>query len=179
MKKQEKIFAVANLKERLKEAKTIVLTDFRGLTVPQISQLRSLVKKAGGNLLVVKNTLFKIAAKETGLPREFTEGESLQGPTAVVLVYEDEIAPIKAVFDFAKTTGLPTFKSGIWEDRVLTGEEVERLGSLPGRDQLVGKLISILSSPGVRLVGILSGNQQKLIYILKNSVRMTQKGGDY
>lgn len=174
MKKQEKIFAVADLKERLKEAKAVILTDYRGLTVPQMNQLRSLVKKAGGQILVVKNTLFKLAANQAGLPREFTEGESLRGQTAVVLAYQDEISPIKSVFDFARNTGLPSFKTGIWEERILSREEIERLGSLPSHQELLGKLSSILSSPSTRLIQVLAGNQRKLIMILQHRGEVTE-----
>ncbi len=167
MKKQEKIFAVADLKERLKEAKAVILTDYQGLTVPQMNQLRSLVKKAGGQILVVKNTLLERALKEAKLPKL-----ELTGQTAVVLAYQDEISPIKSVFDFARSTGLPSFKTGIWEERILSREEIERLGSLPSHQELLGKLSSILSSPSSRLTQVLAGNQKKLIMILKT------KGGE-
>ncbi|MFZ5366558.1 MAG: 50S ribosomal protein L10 [Patescibacteria group bacterium] len=167
MKKQEKIFAVANLAEGLKQAKSIVLTDYRGLTVPQISQLRTLVKKAGGQFLVVKNTLLKLALKEQKLPEL-----ELSGPTALVLAYQDELAPIKSVFDFAKTQGLPTFKSGIWEDRALTKEEVEKLGSLPSRQELIVNLLSLLRFPSERFVNVLGANTKKLILVLNAKCKM-------
>jgi len=88
MKKQDKIFTVQNLAAQLKEAKTVVLTDYQGLTANQISQLRTMVKKVGGELMVVKNTLLQRALKEASLPVPENEG-----PTAIVIGIEDEIEP--------------------------------------------------------------------------------------
>ena len=163
MKKQDKIFTVQNLSAKLKEAKTIVLTDYQGLTANQISQLRTMVKNVGGELMIVKNTLLQRALKDASLPVPENEG-----PTAIVIAREGEIEPIKTLSQQQKNLGLPKFKSGIWEDRLITAEELEELGQLPGRDQLLAKLASLLRSPGVRLIGSLSGSQQKLILILRN-----------
>lgn len=174
MKKSEKIFAVQDLTERLKQAKSIVLADYRGLKVSQMGELRSLVKKAGGELMVVKNSLLKLAAQQGGLPREFTEGEFFRGPTAITISYQDELAPLKAINDFAKTASLPSFKSGIWEKRVLSAEEVQRLASLPSKNELMAKLVGQLFSPTYSLVNVLIANHQKLIYVL--SARM--RGGE-
>ena len=162
MKKQDKIFTVQNLAAKLKEAKTVVLTDYQGLTANQITQLRTMVKNVGGELMVVKNTLLQRALKDASLPIPENEG-----PTAIVIGIEDEIEPIKTLSQHQRNLGLPKFKSGIWEDRVITAEELDELGQLPSKDQLLVKLTSLLRSPGVRLVGSLSGNQRKLVLILK------------
>ncbi len=163
MKKQDKIFTVQNLAAKLKEAKTVVLTDYQGLTAEQISQLRIIVRKVGAEVVVVKNTLLQKALEEASLPVPENEG-----PTAIILATEDEIEPIKTLSQYQRNLGLPKFKSGIWEDRLITAEELEELGQLPGREQLLVKLASLLRSPGVKLIGSLSGNQRKLILILKN-----------
>ena len=162
MKKQEKIFTVQNLAAQLKEAKTVVLTDYQGLTANQIAQLRTMVKNVGGELVVVKNTLLERALKDASLPVPENEG-----PTAVIIATEDEIEPIKAISKHQKNVGLPKFKSGIWEDRLITAEELDEIGMLPSKDQLLVKLASLLRSPGLRLVGTLSNNQRKLVLILK------------
>lgn len=171
MKKQEKIFTVQNLVEKLKEAKMITLADYRGLTVSQMGQVRDLVRKDGGEMTVIKNTLLKRALQETDLlsiDKELTDEEmGLTGPTAVVIAYEDELAPLKTIANFAKTTGLPTFKTGVMEGQLLTKEDVERLSRLPGKQDLQIKLLGLLSSPAFRLVQVLSANQSKLLYILK------------
>lgn len=162
MKKTEKILTVANLTEKLKLAKSIILADYRGLSVSQMGELRNLVKKAGGELTVVKNTLLKRAFENAKLPEL-----KLEGPTAIAIAYEEEMAPLKAISDFAKNFGIPSFKSGIWEGKVLTDQELERLGSLPGKNELISRLINILSSPTFGLLNVLSSNQGKLIFILK------------
>lgn len=163
MKKQDKIFTVQNLAAKFKEAKTVILTDYQGLTAEQLSRLRTDVKKVGGEIIVVKNTLLEKALKDASLPVPENEG-----PTAIVISTEAEIEPIRAISQHQRNVGLPKFKSGIWEDRLLTSQELDELGQLPGREQLLVKLTSLLRSPSVRLISSLSGNQRKLILILKN-----------
>ncbi len=176
MKKQEKNFAVLDLAERIKQAKTIVLVDFRGLNALQMNNLRNLVREAEGELKVVKNTLFKRALDQAKMP-----ALELTGSTALILSQKDELAALKAVFGFSKTYGLPTFKSGIWEDRILTREEIERLATLPSQQELFGKIFGLLTAPAIRLNQVLSGNEQKLVYILQSRLeRMNSKkeGGE-
>lgn len=160
MRKQDKIFTVQNLAEKLKEAKSLVLIDYRGLTVEQTGQLRNLVKKAGGELTVVKNTLLKLALKDT-------ENLELTGPTAIIIAYEDELAPLKKIAEFARSIGIPSFKSGIWEGKVLSKDEIETLSLLPEKNELINQLLNILTSPTARLVNLISKNPTKLILILK------------
>lgn len=167
MRKQDKIFTVQNLSAKLKEAKTIVLTDYRGLTADQLNKLRTMVKNVGGEIIVVKNTLLEHALKDASLPVPENEG-----PTAIIISPEDEIETIRVISKHQKNIGLPKFKSGIWEDRLLTPEELGELGRLPGKNQLFLRLAAILRSPSLRLIGTLSGNQRKLILVLKT------KGGD-
>jgi len=167
MKKQEKIFTVQNLTAKLKEAKTIVLADYRGLTADQINQLRKMIKKAGGEIMVIKNTLLIRALRGASLP--IPEN---QGPTALVFSNQEEIEPIRILSKHQKESGLPKFKSGIWDDRLITAEELNEIGQLPNKNQLLLKFISLLRSPSHRLVNSLSINQRKLILILKN------KGGE-
>jgi large subunit ribosomal protein L10 len=162
MRKQDKIFTVQNLAAKFKEAKTVILTDYQGLTAKQLSQLRTMVKKVGGEIIVVKNTLLKRALEDASLPIPENEG-----PTAIVISTEAEIEPIRAISQHQRNIGLPKFKSGIWGDRLITAEELEELGQLPSKDQLLVKLTSLLRSPSVRLISSLSGNQRKLALILK------------
>jgi len=170
MKKQDKIFTVENLTEQLREAKSVVLTDYRGLTVGQITQLRSQIKKSGGELMVVKNTLLGRALSNLGLD---PESQDLEGPTAIIIATQDELAPLKTATAFAKINNLPTFKSGVWEGRALTSAEVQRLSVLPGRDELTRQLLGVLATPTAKLVNIVTNNPKKLILLLKK-----MEGGD-
>lgn len=168
MKKVEKNIAVADLTERAKKAKTIVLVDYRGLTVPQISTLRTNIRKAGGEITVAKNTLMKLALQNAELKIQNYELLGLEGPTATIFGYDDEVGPIKAIFEFAKTNSIPVFKSGLMADKLLTKDELETLAKLPAKEQLIAKLVGLLASPTYRLVSVLKGNPTKLVYILKN-----------
>lgn len=174
MKKQEKIFTVQNLAEKLKDVKMVTLADYRGLTVSQMGQIRDLVRKDGGEITVIKNTLLKRALQEAGLlpaDKDLTDEDlGLTGPTAVVIAYEDELAPLKAIANFSKINGLPTFKIGILEGQLIAKEDIERLSRLPDKQDLQIKLVGLLSSPAFRLVQVLSANQGKLLYILKTKV---------
>lgn len=153
---------VLEVKEKLEKAKVMVLVDYRGLTVAQVSDLRRKLREVGGDMAVVKNTLVfraleaKVADKLSAV---------LNGPTAVVFSI-DEVSGPKVLVNFAKSAGLPTLKAGILEDRVLTAEEVGALALIPGREVLNGKLVGMLASQPTRLVWALSGNLQKLVSVL-------------
>ena len=164
MKKQEKIFTVDNLTAQLKEAKSVVLANFRGLNVAQLAQLRSQVKKNGGQFQVVKNSLLKRALANLDL--EIPEAE-MEGPTAIIVAIQEELEPLKAVANFAKINTLPTFKSGIWEGKVLTQTEIEQLSLISGKNELMVQLLAVLASPTARLTRVIADNPKKLILILK------------
>ncbi len=170
MKKQDKIFTVDNLTATLQEAKSCVLADYRGLKMAQLSQLRGQLKSAGGQLSIVKNSLLKRVLENLGLT---LSEEDLTGPTAIIIALEEELAPLKVLAGFIKTNSLPVLKSGVWEKRVLTREEVERLSLLPAKNELIRQLPGILASPTARLVQVIANNPQKLIIILKKL-----EGGD-
>lgn len=163
---QRKIFTVQNLTQKLKDAKALVLTDYRGLSVSQMTDLRSQVQKAGGEVEVVKNRLLGRAAKEA---RVKIADEALTGPTAVCWAWENEIGPIKALHQFALNTGLPKIKFGIFAGKITPLERIVQLASLPTMEELKRRLVVILQSPTFGLVNALNWNAKKLIYILRNS----------
>lgn len=161
---QRKIFTVQNLTQKLKDAKALVLADYRGLSVLQMADLRAEVKKGGGELEVVKNRLLGKAAKEAKVA---ISDEALTGPTAACWAWEDEIGPIKALHQFAQKTGLPKIKFGVFAGKITPLERIAQLASLPTREELKRKLINVLSSPTTGLVNALNWNAKKLVYILK------------
>lgn len=173
MPTSKKIFTVQNLTEKLKQAKGLILFNYQGLDVSQMTNLRQEVKKAEGEFEVVKNTLLQLAIKED--PASVRQLAELQGPTAALWVYKDNLAPIKAVFDFIKSNDLPKIKLGFWGKDLLSSEQIKELASLPGVEVLRAKLIGTLQSPTCRLVNSLRWNIAKLIYILKAK---KDKGGD-
>lgn len=164
MKKQEKIFEVENLTAKIKEAKSVALADYRGLTAGQMATLRSLVKKAGGKLQVVKNTLLLRALANAKL---IEEDLKLEGPTLALFAKEDEFSPLKALVSFGKANNLLALKFGFFEGEFQDSERISQIASLPGKEELRAKLVGLLAQPSHRLVYDLNFNLQKLVIILK------------
>lgn len=170
MPSQQNITAVRDLSDKLSRAKLVILSDYSGLPVNLQRDLREKITQTGGQFLVAKNTLFKLAFQEKrkGLPRDVED--VLRGPTAFLFAFEDEIAPIKALIEFSKEHELPKSKLGIWlkpSERLLSEEEINELAELPTKDQLRSQLIGSLNTPISRLVHVLSGNYKKLVFVLK------------
>lgn len=158
MIKPEKISTVTNLKNLLSQSKSVAIIDFQGIKVGQATELRKVIRKAGGQYLVAKNTLFKIAAKIKDL--------DIKGISGFVFSMTDEISAIKAVADFAKKNQIPTFKSGLLGDKILTIAEVTHLATIPDKNTLISKLLGSLKSPQYGLVHSLNWNISKLVRTL-------------
>jgi large subunit ribosomal protein L10 len=169
MKKSQKFFTVDNLKEKAKQAKALILTDYTGLNVEQINQLRAEIKKDGGEYEVVKNNLLKIATKETDLD---LKEQKVDGATAALWVYSDDIKPLKTLNTFIKKNERPTVKFGFWGPDLLDETKFKELANLPGLEELRGKLVGFLKSPLFGLAYNLKFNLSKLVFILK------AKGGE-
>ncbi|TPX04881.1 50S ribosomal protein L10, partial [Schumannella luteola] len=127
---------VAELTDEFRNSNAIVLTEYRGLTVAQLKQLRSSIRE-NASYAVVKNTLTKIAAKEAGV-----EGldDLLEGPSAIAFVHGDTVAVAKALRDFAKANPLLVVKGGYFDGAALTAAEVGKLADLESREVLLAKL---------------------------------------
>src|SRR5690606_7287967 len=110
-----------------------------------------------------KNTLMSIAAKQAD---KSVDEEVLKGPTATLFAFGDEVAPLKALVNFAKEQELPTIKSGFLGAEVLTAAQVSALAALPGRDELIAKTVGSIKSPLNGLVNVLNGNVRGLVYAL-------------
>ena len=163
MPNTKKIFTVQNLAEKFKQAKGLILTDYSGLKVNQINELRNKIKKAGGEFEVVKNTLLRLAAENSQL----SISNFQEGPTAALWLYSQDLSPLKILDNFIKQTELPKIKFGFWEGEEINAEKIAELASLPGIDQLRGQLLVFLQSPTFRLANALSWNLKKLILVLK------------
>ena len=161
--------SVAQLRELLADASTFFLVDYQGLSAGDLHALRAKVRAAGGRLLVAKNTLVNVVLKEHGV-----EGfdATLQGPTAIVLVGEDPVAPAKALTDFAKDhpKDLPAAKGGRLQGSVVGPETLAKIAKLPPREQLLSELIGVLQAPLTQLVGVLSAPQRDLVTVIDNYV---------
>jgi large subunit ribosomal protein L10 len=154
----QKTSLVSELQDLLKNSKSVAVVDYKGLKVSQSTELRRLVKKAGGNLVVTKNTLFKIAANLKDL--------KLEGPSAFIFSLTDEVSALKAVATFSKKNSLPTFKMGFLGQDQLSVEQVTSLASLPDKPTLVAKTLGSLKSPLFKLVYSLNWNLGQLVRTL-------------
>ena len=158
MPNEKKIQIVEQLKEKLSKAQGVVLTDYQGLSVPEVEVLRRSLQEVGASYQIVKNTLLKLA---------LDKGEKFVGPTAVVLSYEDEIKPLKALYDFAKEHPALEVKGGFFEGAFLAAEKLKEIAFLPSRDVLLAKVVGMLQSPIVRFANVGKGNQIGLVRVLQ------------
>ena len=135
---------VAEVAEQFKNASSVVVVDYLGITVEQATNLRSELRKAGVQFAVVKNSILSRAAKEAGL-----EGmdDVFKGPSAVAFSNEDVVAPAKILADFAKKVEALEIKAGVIEGKVSSKEEIEALAKLPNREGLLSMLLSVLQAP--------------------------------
>lgn len=158
-----KIESVYALDEKVRRAKTIAFVDYHGLTVGQVSNLRDKIKVAGGEMTVAKNTLVKRALLKNNLP---DTSSRLAGPTATVFSYEDETAPIKAIAESIKLTGLPKFKFGFFGQNILDSTGLENLAKIPGREILQGQVVNLIAAPLKGMVNVLNANIRNLAVVL-------------
>jgi large subunit ribosomal protein L10 len=164
MDRTQKETFVSDLRERLQRAPVVYLTDFTGLDVKSITDLRRSLKDSGAEYLVVKNRLAKLALEGTELP---DISEDLVGPTGIVLGYDDVVAPAKALTDFARIHDKkPSFKLGILENAVLQPEQIDRIANLPSREQLYSQLAGALQAPMAMLATALEGKVQEMAGLL-------------
>ena len=172
MNRREKEQVISELHETLREFKAVIFTDFRGLNVEEITRLRSQLQEASVEYRVVKNTLMRLASKETSL-----EGLSdlFVGPTAMAVSNDDPLAPAKILSEFSKGTPMLEIKGGIVEGRVVGPREIEGMAKLPGQEVLLGNLLRLLKGGQVRLVNVLSAQITRLVQVLE-AIRMARQG---
>ncbi|PTX58164.1 LSU ribosomal protein L10P [Melghirimyces profundicolus] len=135
---------VAEIVEKLSNSKATILTDYRGLNVAQMTELRKQLREAGVDFQVLKNTMIRRATAETNLSEL---DEHLVGPTAVAFSEEDVVAPAKVLNQFAKENQDLEIKGGVLEGRVISIDEIKELANLPSYEGLVSMLLSVLQAP--------------------------------
>jgi large subunit ribosomal protein L10 len=172
---------IKEIKEKLEKAKSITFADYTGLSSEQANQLRRDVKEAGGEIMISKNTLMKVALKETENASINTSSKDsekdLEGPTMAVFGFSDPIAPIKALFEFARNFELPKIKSAIIEGIYNSAEKVEEIKNIPSRDILIAKFIGGLNAPITGLVSVMGGVQKKFAYAVNAIAKKKSEGG--
>jgi large subunit ribosomal protein L10 len=144
MNREQKAAAVAEIAANIKESQAVFAVDYRGLSVPQASELRSRLRAADARFAVVKNTLTERAADEAGAE---ALKELLQGPTALTFVHGDAAAAAKAISDYGRETDLLPFKGGFMDGNALSAEDIGAIAKLPSRDVLYAQLVNIVAYP--------------------------------
>jgi large subunit ribosomal protein L10 len=162
-----------SLAKTFRAVDTAVLIDYKGITVPQVTELRRQIRAAGGNYTVVKNTLAKRAAKGTTF-------ESLDshfaGPTAVVSTGGDPVAIAKTIQTFNKTAPVLKVKAAVVQGKSVAATAVDELASMPSKPELYAKLLYVLNAPAQGLVTVLSGVQRGLVTALSAYAEKKEKG---
>lgn len=165
----EKETAVAELKEKLGRAKSLVLVNNKGLTVAQATKLRKKAREAGVEYRVAKNTLMRIAAQGSELSGMEGLFPLLEGPTVFAFGYEDPVAPAKVLSDFIKEGKLTTLeiKGGWLEGRALDTADIKALAELPSRDVLLGRVVGGMQGPMYGFAGVLAGVMRQFAYAVE------------
>jgi len=174
MLKREKERVVADLVERLRASDTLIVADYRGLTMPEIDGVRTEVLKHGARFTVVKNTLTKRAAEEAGVPELV---ELLDGPTAIAFVGEgDMVGVAKALNDTARQTKILSLRGGILQGKPMSAEQVRDLASLPPAEVLRGQVLGAIVAPLSAIAALINAPLQDLVGLI--DARIEQLGGE-
>lgn len=172
--RQKKEETVAQLQETLGSLKLMVMTDYRGLTVPEITELRGKLRESGVSYAVTKNTLLRIAAKNTPNLQDI-DPSAFTGPMALAISTEDEVEPARVVFQYAKKhDALEIVGAVTGEGRLLTPAEVKALATLPTREQLIAQVVGTIAAPLTGLVGVMGANVRGIVTVL-NAIKETKE----
>ncbi|MBA3469444.1 MAG: 50S ribosomal protein L10 [Herpetosiphonaceae bacterium] len=156
---------VAELAERMNRMQMLLITDCRGLTVAEMTQLRSAVRAKGGEIVVAKNTLTRLAARESGNTQI---EEFLKGPSTLTFSYDDVPGVAKAIDDYFKATKKDVkVKGGLVGSSVITPGDLERVSKMASRQDSLAKVLGGVNAPASRIVGAINSVMRNIAYVLK------------
>ena len=161
--REQKAAEVSELNEQIGKASNAFLIDFKGITVPQVTELRKQVRQANSGYVVVKNTLALIALKDSPI---INMKEQFTGPTAIAFNATDAVVLAKALTKFAKDVPAVSFKGALLNGQVVPASEIQNIANLPSREELVAKLLYLLQSPLRGLVTVLQANIRNLAVVI-------------
>lgn len=168
---EQKQQVVEEIREKISKSQAVVLVDYRGLNVEEVTELRKKYKEAGVDYKVYKNSLMRFAFKNAGL-EDFNE--FLTGPNAIAFSFDDPVAPAKITDEFAKDHKNLEIKAGIVDGKIIDIEEIKALAELPSREVLIAQVLGGLNAPITGFVNVLQGNIRNLVYAL-NAIREKQE----
>jgi large subunit ribosomal protein L10 len=171
MNRDEKAQAISELETAMGKATNAFLIDFKGITVPQVTELRKQVRETNSKYLVVKNTLALIAVKDS--PLKQLEG-AFSGPTAVAFNATDAVALAKALTKFAKDVPTVQFKGALLNGQAVPASQIQAIAALPSREELISKLLYLMQHPIRGLATVLQANVRKFAVVLDQIAK--QKG---
>jgi len=163
LKKEEKGQVITELRQRFSEAKAVILTDYKGMTVAELSEVRKLLRRGDVDYRVVKNTLARIASQETPIS---VAKDAFKGPVAIAMGYKDPVAAAKKVIEFSKKNEKLKLSAGVIEGRLYNAIEVRAIADLPSREVLLSMLAGVFQAPLSKMVAALSATVSSLAYAL-------------
>ena len=177
MQRSEKERVVAELAERLRSAETLMVADYRGLTMPEIDELRTRLLEAGARFTVVKNTLTKLAAEEAGTKDVL---ELIDGPTAIAFLEADgdPVAAAKVLNETARARDVLVIRGGILEGVVVGDDDIKRLATLPAAEVLQAQLVGAVAAPLTTVVGLFAAPLRDLVGVIDARIRQLEEQGE-
>jgi large subunit ribosomal protein L10 len=168
---------VAELAKRLGETETLMVADYRGLTMPEIDDLRSRLLEAGARFTVVKNTLTRLAAEQAGTKEVL---ELIEGPTAIAFLESegDPVAVAKVLNEVARANEVLVIRGGLLEGTIVGEDEIKRLATLPPADVLRAQLAGAVFAPLTTVVGLFTAPLRDLVGIIDARIRQLQEQGE-
>lgn len=170
--KEKKEALVAQYVDLFSGSEALIMTDYRGLTVADITRLRRKIWEGGGSFRVMKNTLLRIALQKAGLP---VPAEMLEGPTAIGFCQGDVSSTAKVLLDFARDTRILQIKGGILGNLVIDAEQVSSLADLPSREVLLAQTLSGLQAPLIGFLSVLDATLRSMVYVLQARIDQLQE----
>lgn len=170
--RQQKIETVTTLTDKLSRAKSVIFADYKGLTMSTLSEMRKQIREQGAEFGITKNNLLRIALKDSQLP---ISDELLNGPTATLFSFEDEISPIKVLTKTLKDSQIGKIKGGLFNGELMDEYMINKLAALPSKDELRAKTVGVLVAPLHGIVGVLNANLRNLVYAL-DQIRISRGG---
>lgn len=173
MPRPEKVQAVADIKDKLQNSEAVFFTEYRGLTVKAVQDLRRSLRSSGAEYKVVKMTLAKLAADDAGI-----EGldEFLAGPTALAFAKADPVATAKALKDFGKSNEVFVLKAGVMAGAILTPEEISKLADIEPREVLLAKIAGAAKAPLIKAAGMFASFNRDAAQLFKQLLDKKESG---
>lgn len=161
--REQKEEIVETVAEKIKEAKAIVFTDYRGISAEEITELRSILREKGIEFKIMKQTLFALAAKKAGADIDLS---SLKNHPVAIAFGKDEVEPAKAIHEFNKKTEKLEMLGGVLNGKMISLEELKTLALMPTREEMYAKVVGSIAAPLRGIIGVLQGNLRGLVSVI-------------